>query len=228
MSAMQVERQEIKYPISCLEYRRLEARLKACMYQDEHAGKDGAYKVRSLYFDTPSERDRMDVLRGSENRHKIRLRIYSADDRTAKLELKAKNGRFQRKSTLIVTREEAGELIAGRYDCLRGRDSETAEHLYMELIQGAYRPRVMMEYDRTAFYLPSKEIRITFDWNAAANRVNTDLFAEDICWTALRPSSVGVLEVKFNGYLFSYVQNLLDDLDKLPAMNGKYIYACNI
>lgn len=228
MSMLQVKRQEIKYPISLLEYKKLEKKLKACMYQDEHAGSDGMYKVRSLYFDTPSEKDRMDVLRGCEKRHKIRLRIYSLDDPAAKLELKAKEGRFQRKSSLIVSREEAKELISGKYDCLREQGTEMAEHLYMELRQGMYRPRVLMEYDRAAFYLPSKDIRVTFDWNAAANRVNTDLFAEDICWIPLRPSSVGVLEVKFNGYLFSYIQNLLEGVNKLPAMNGKYIYACNI
>lgn len=228
MPMLQVKRQEIKYPISLFEYKKLEKKLRACMYQDEHAGSDGMYKVRSLYFDTPSEKDRMDVLRGCEKRHKIRLRIYSLDDPAAKLELKAKEGRFQRKSSLIVSREEARELISGKYDCLRGQGSEMAEHLYMELRQGMYRPRVLMEYDRAAFYLPSKDIRITFDWNAAANRVNTDLFAEDICWIPLRPSSVGVLEVKFNGYLFSYIQNLLEGVNKLPAMNGKYIYACNI
>lgn len=98
----------------------------------------------------------------------------------------------------------------------------------MELVRGMYRPRVMVEYQRAAFYIPFQEVRVTFDWNAAANRMNTDLFAKNICWTPLRPSSVGVLEVKFNGYLFSYVQNLLEEVEKLPTMNGKYIYACKI
>lgn len=228
MPELQVKRQEIKYPMSLLEYKRLEGKLKACLLQDEHAVKDGMYKVRSLYFDTPSERDRMDVLRGCENRHKIRLRVYSPGDPVAKLELKAKFGRFQSKTSVIVTREEANEIISGNFTCLRSQDSEGAARLYRELMQGMYRPRVMMEYDRAAFYLPSKDIRVTFDWNAVANRMCTDVFAKDICWTPLRPSGVGVLEVKFNGYLFSYVQNLLEDVDKLPTMNGKYIFACNI
>lgn len=228
MAEMQVQRQEIKYPVSILEYRKLESRLKACMYRDEHAGRDGTYKVRSLYFDTPFEKDRMDVMRGGERRRKIRLRVYSPDDPVAKLECKAKEGRFQKKSSLIVTREEAGELISGNYACLRERDSETADYMYREMAGGMYRPRVMMEYDRAAFFIPSREIRITFDWNGVANRIHTDLFSREICWMAFRPPGVGVLEVKFNGYLFSYVQYLLKDVEKLPAMNGKYIYACNI
>lgn len=228
MAVLQVKRQEIKYQISFLEYKKLERNLKACMRQDEYAGTDGTYRVRSLYFDTPLEKDRMDVLRGGEKRRKIRLRVYSPDDKTAKLELKAKEGRFQKKTSLPVTREEAEELIQGRFECLRKKNTKTAEHLYMELVRGMYRPRVMVEYQRAAFYIPFQEVRVTFDWNAAANRMNTDLFAKDICWTPLRPSSVGVLEVKFNGYLFSYVQNLLEEVEKLPTMNGKYIYACKI
>lgn len=96
MAVLQVKRQEIKYQIS-LEYKKLERNLKACMRQDEYAGTDGTYRVRSLYFDTPLEKDRMDVLRGGEKRRKIRIRVYSPDDKTAKLELKAKEGRFQKK-----------------------------------------------------------------------------------------------------------------------------------
>ena len=228
MAVLQVKRQEIKYQISLLEYKKLERNLKDCMRQDEYAGTDGTYRVRSLYFDTPLEKDRMDVLRGGEKRRKIRIRVYSPDDKTAKLELKAKEGRFQKKTSLPVTREEAEELIQGRFECLRKKNTKTAEHLYMELVRGMYRPRVMVEYQRAAFYIPFQEVRVTFDWNAAANRMNTDLFAKNICWTPLRPSSVGVLEVKFNGYLFSYVQNLLEEVEKLPTMNGKYIYACKI
>ena len=228
MAVLQVKRQEIKYQISLLEYKKLERNLKDCMRQDEYAGTDGTYRVRSLYFDTPLEKDRMDVLRGGEKRRKIRIRVYSPDDKTAKLELKEKEGRFQKKTSLPVTREEAEELIQGRFECLRKKNTKTAEHLYMELVRGMYRPRVMVEYQRAAFYIPFQEVRVTFDWNAAANRMNTDLFAKDICWTPLRPSSVGVLEVKFNGYLFSYVQNLLEEVEKLPTMNGKYIYACKI
>lgn len=228
MAVMQVKRQEIKYPVCLLEYKKLEQRLRVCMKQDQYAGKDGTYKVRSLYLDTPFEKDRMDVLRGSEKRHKIRLRIYSPEDEKVKLELKAKEGRFQKKSSVILTRDEARQIIAGNFRCLREMNSKIAEHLYTELVSGMYRPRVMVEYDRAAFYLPSKEIRVTFDQNLIANRMNTDLFSKEICWTALRPSSVGVLEVKFNGYLFSYVQELLKDVEKLPVMNGKYIFACNL
>ena len=37
MAVLQVKRQEIKYQISLLEYKKLERNLKACMRQDEYA-----------------------------------------------------------------------------------------------------------------------------------------------------------------------------------------------
>ena len=156
------------------------------------------------------------------------MRVYSPYDKTAKLEIKAKEGKYQKKVSIIVSREEAEQLIAGDFSCLSNKESEQAEHIRLTMEEGQYRPRVMVEYDRCAYYLPARDIRITFDYNAGASRVNFDIFSENICWTPLRPKSVGVLEVKFNGILFSYVENLLAGLEKLPSANGKYIYACNI
>jgi len=228
MAVLQVKRQEIKYPISLLEFKKLEGKLAACLLRDPYTGPCGYYKVRSLYFDTPFEDDREAVLRGGQKRHKIRLRIYSPSDRTAKLEMKAKEGRIQKKISVIVSREEAKQLIAGDFSCLKNKDSREAEHLWLEMQRKLYRPRVMVEYARSAYYLPARDIRVTFDYNAVASRTNFDLFGEDICWTPLRPASVGVLEVKFNEFLFSYVETLLEGVEKLPSANGKYIYACNI
>ena len=228
MAVIQVSRQEIKYPISILEFKKLEHKLAAFLPKDPYMGSCGYYKVRSLYFDTPFENDRMAVLGGDQKRHKIRLRIYSPQDQTAKLELKAKEGRIQKKISVIVSREEAYQITAGDYSCLERMDSPEAAHLRLALIRGQYRPRVMVEYNRTAYSLPAQETRVTFDYNAAASRTNLDLFGTDICWTPLRAASVGVLEVKFNGFLFNYVEELLKDVEKLPSANGKYIYACNI
>lgn len=118
--------------------------------------------------------------------------------------------------------------MAGEFSCLRQKDSPAAEHLRLEMERGMYRPRVMVEYARTAYSLPARDIRITFDYNAVASRSNLDLFSEQVCWTPLRPASVGVLEVKFNEFLFGYVATLLEEIEKLPSANGKYIYACNI
>ena len=228
MAVLQVNRQEIKYPISMLEYKKLEGKLSACLRRDPYTGPYGYYKVRSLYFDTPFEDDREAVLRGGQKRHKIRLRVYSPHDKVAKLEMKAKEGSIQKKISVIVSREEAQQLIAGDFSCLRDKDSPEAEHLRLAMERGMYRPRVMVEYKRSVHYLPARDIRITFDYDAVASRTNFDLFSDSICWTPLRPASVGVLEVKFNQFLFSYVQTLLEGVEKLPSANGKYIYACNI
>ena len=228
MDMIQVYRQEIKYQASVLEFKKIEHQLRACMLEDPHNGKNGGYTVRSLYFDSPYEQDRLAVLRGGEKRHKIRLRIYDPEDTQVKLELKAKEGTVQKKSSVLLTRDQAKEIMAGDFTLLRHMDSPIAQHIYLVMQEGQYRPRVLMEYDRTAYYLPSRETRVTFDYNARASRLNLDLFAEDICFTPLRPASIGVVEVKFDGYLYSYIKNIVSGLDRLPSSNGKYLFACNL
>lgn len=228
MAVMQVNRQEIKYPVSVLEFKKLERKLALCLSRDPYTGPGGFYRVRSLYFDTPLENDRNAVLTGQQKRHKIRLRIYSPEDQTAKLELKAKEGRIQKKISVTVSKEEACRIAAGDYSCLEGMDSPAAKHLYLELTAGAYRPRVLVEYCRSAYCLTARDIRVTFDYNAGASRSNLDLFSRNVCWTPLRPAGTGVLEVKFNSIMLTYVEELLKDVEVLPSANGKYIQACKI
>ena len=49
------------------------------------------YWIRSLYFDTVKDDDRRDKLIGIPDRKKVRLRIYSLDSDTARLEVKRKH-----------------------------------------------------------------------------------------------------------------------------------------
>ncbi|MGN0414737.1 MAG: VTC domain-containing protein [Agathobacter sp.] len=61
----------------------------------------GSYMVRSLYFDTPEDRDYFQKINEQNVRRKIRLRIYSPTDQRAKLEMKQKENIFQRKRSRI-------------------------------------------------------------------------------------------------------------------------------
>ena len=48
-------RHEYKYYCTAREMAELLARARGLMRPDLHAGADGAYRVRSLYFDTPED-----------------------------------------------------------------------------------------------------------------------------------------------------------------------------
>ena len=219
---MEVSRKEIKYLISAIQFRQLEKQLVLNMHRDAYARGDG-YVVRSLYFDSLFDQDYSDVLDGLETRKKIRLRVYSPDDQKAKLEYKFKQGANQRKSSLILSREQAEWIMSGQYEFLFQRPEPIAKVIYRDIMCGVYRPKVIIEYDRIAYSAPSNNIRVTFDSHIRASTANLDLFSHEICFTPLIEADVGVLEVKYDGFLFTYLQNALKNLDTRPMAMSKYV-----
>ena len=102
----EVLRQEKKFAINIADGVVLGGRLGAVMHADAHNGAQG-YTIRSLYFDTPDDQDFTDKIDGLELRRKIRLRIYSPQSDFAMLEMKQKEGPYQRKRSLRLRRGDA-------------------------------------------------------------------------------------------------------------------------
>ena len=81
-------RHEEKFFISTASARMLQGRLRAALGRDGHAGEDGRYFIRSLYFDDYQQSGLFDKIEGVEKREKYRIRFYDMDDRYIRLELK--------------------------------------------------------------------------------------------------------------------------------------------
>ena len=130
--------------------------------EDEHNGALG-YRVRSLYFDTMYDKDYFEKLDGVELRRKIRLRIYSPEDNFALLEMKQKQGQYQLKRSLRITRDDADAMIRGNYTPLLHYQEDFAAECYSLMQMQVYRPKTVVEYNRKAFIAKENKIRITFD-----------------------------------------------------------------
>ena len=169
----------MKYDIGPLEMADMKRRLDVFMDTDPHNGEKG-YLVRSLYFDTLHDTDFEEKVQGYDERQKIRLRVYSADSETAKLEVKEKTGGFQRKRSLILNREESMQMISRDYRFLTGRAEPLARWLYAFLNVHCYRPKCIVEYDRYAYITEHNDTRITFDQNLRASESNFDLFYKEV------------------------------------------------
>lgn len=87
------------------------------MSLDSHSSGDG-YTIRSLYFDSLEDVDWQEKEDGLELRRKIRLRNYGSQSTFAKLEMKQKQGANQKKRSLLLSKEDAQELISGDYSVL--------------------------------------------------------------------------------------------------------------
>ena len=112
-----VFRNEWKHLISSSDRAQLRTRLSAVAYQDPHAI-DGRYKIRSLYFDTISDRVLREKIDGVSVREKFRIRYYNDDPSVIFLEKKCKQSGSGYKLQTRLTKEQANRLADVAHDGL--------------------------------------------------------------------------------------------------------------
>lgn len=220
----EVFRQEKKYLMTMASMYALSGRLEPVMHQDSHNGAQG-YSIRSLYFDTLDERDYQSKVDGLELRRKIRLRIYDPSASFAMLEMKQKEGAYQKKRSLRVEREDARQLAQGQYESLLRYEEPFAAECYALLHGRCYRPKTIVEYRRKAYVAKENKIRITFDHQIRATETCYELFRPDLNLYPVLDSYLGVLEVKYNGFLLSYIKDLIQYADRSELSVSKYCLA---
>lgn len=224
---LDVSRKELKYLISPQEVSSLKEKLAAVMQVDIHGGREG-YRVRSLYFDSLFDSDFEDKVAGYDKRQKVRLRVYDPSDQKVKLELKKKTGSTQRKCSLIISRDEAKRMIKGDYTFLMERPETMAHQLYTFMLTKCYRPKCVVEYDRLAYFREENDIRVTFDGNLRATEADFDIFNEHLILYPVTPPGEVTMEVKYNGFLYSYIKKIINQANRMQISNSKYCRARQI
>ena len=220
----EVYRCEKKYFMTMPEIYRLSGKLEQVMLKDEHNGSEG-YIIRSLYFDTPFEGDYEAKIDGIELRRKIRLRIYDPSADYAMLEMKQKEGGYQKKRSLKVSRNDAEAMISGRFDCLLRYEDAFAAECFGVMNMYCYRPKTIVEYKRKAFIAKENKIRITFDSGIRATEADMSLFDPSLNMYPVLDPYNGVLEVKYNGFLLSYIKKLVNGANRSELSVSKYCLA---
>lgn len=217
----EVLRQEKKYLIPLDRFYEFSAGLHQVMQLDRHSVGEG-YSIRSLYFDTPEDRDFQEKEDGVEVRRKIRLRNYGSDTPFAILEMKQKQGAMQKKRSLRLSRTDAEQLIHGNYSVLLQYQEPFAKECFCLMNLYCYRPKAVIEYRRKAFVAKENRIRVTFDHHITGSESNFDIFSPKLpLWPILDPY-LSVLEVKYNGFLLSYIKDMLKVCDNSEVSVGKY------
>lgn len=219
-----VFREEKKYLIGIEDRFKLNNYLKNFLTEDPHNGAEG-YLVRSLYFDTLNEKDFTEKQDGIEMRRKVRLRIYSSKDEYAKLEIKQKQGNYQKKRSLIIKKEDAQKLINGDYGVLLKYEEDFAKECFVIMTTQLYRPKSIVQYNRSAFITKENNIRITFDANIIATEACYDIFSDQLNMYPVFSKYNTILEVKYNGFLLSYIKDMLEMVQKSELSVSKYCLA---
>lgn len=228
MRAKPTYRHELKYRINLPEWALLRCRLPAVVHRDPHAGENGEYMIRSLYFDdywnTAYEEKEIGVL----TRHKYRIRIYNCQDDLIRLERKSKYGAYIWKQSAPLTRQETEWLLEGEYGFLMQTPHPLLHEFYYECTSRIMRPRVIVDYDREPFILEAGDVRITFDKHIRAGMGRFEgFFDPELPTVEVMPGDSMIMEVKFTQFLPKMVRKILPPASSELTAASKYVLCCD-
>ena len=211
----------MKYVVAVETFLKMQRLLQSVLQPDEH-GIDGGYMVRSQYYDSITDEDLRDNLDGVMEKRKIRIRIYSTDATTAKLEYKCKTGTDGVKLSLNLSREEVIQMENGEYGFLLDKKEPLALELYNKMTEQVYMPKTIIEYDRTAYTYPVSDVRVTFDRNLRATVNPYGIFEENPFYLPLLTPDIGILEVKYNDFFPDVLKPLVKSIEDVSESYSKY------
>lgn len=196
------------------------------MEQDEHVGADGQYLIRSLYFDSLTDKCFYENENGDDPREKYRIRIYNCDSGRISLECKAKTRTMTRKTSCLITRSQCRSFMAGVIpDPEWGEARQKQAAMFNQMRLNHLRPVVIVQYTRTPYVNRAGNVRITFDDCIASSNDIEGFLDEDICLRSVLPVGRSILEVKWDELLPSYIRQQLD-LDSLQWTSFSKYYLC--
>ena len=111
MSDERKYRHEFKYLISAGQIEMEKHRMECLLQRDAHAGENGQYNIRSLYFDDYYNKCYYENENGTDPREKFRIRIYNHSKEKISLECKRKEHGMTHKSSCPLTEEQCRCLM---------------------------------------------------------------------------------------------------------------------
>lgn len=221
-------RNEWKYIVSNNDLTLIENKLSLVLKKDEHL-KNGKYIIHSLYFDDLYNTAMKENDAGVSKRYKWRIRYYDDDLSYIVLERKEKYNGMCGKRSCRLNKDEFMAIMNNDYmDYFYKSDSKLFKMFCMDLLNRCYRPKIIIDYERTAYVEPISNVRITFDRNITSSKEVNEFLEGSYTRFPLQENSSQVLEVKFDDILPSYVKQAVQ-LDSLKQTSfskyylGRYI-----
>ena len=224
MRTNKVNREEYKYFISQDEILYLRAMLSKVMKIDPNSRNNNKYTVTSLYFDTPINEDLEEKQSGIYYREKFRLRTYNLQNKTIKFESKKRANTAIIKDSEILSKEEAENVINGNFEVFAKHDSNFLRESYIRLKSKGYRPSIIVEYDREAYFLPFGNISITFDMDLRTYNAHKNILQLNKANIPIFLEGQQVLEVKFSSPLPEYLKKILSRIKGNRSAISKFVF----
>lgn len=226
-------RLEVKYLVDRSTRTALAQDLAAFMRPDIHAGPEGAYMVRSLYFDTPDYQAYSEKTDGVAVRHKLRVRAYGQDPSQTphvRMEVKSRYLSYIHKITVDVTQQEYAEIECA----LRRRtlpparlmgDGRVSKEFFRLQRQYNMEPKIIVQYRRQAFErVEISRTRVNFDDELQATR-NLDLLGPLRGARRVLRYGYAIFEIKVDNVLPHWLHTLIAKYNLQNEALSKYCYA---
>lgn len=203
-------RVEDKFACDEGELRILQSRISGFLKLDVNQKGAQGYTVTSVYFDDINDSCYWSTVDGNSKREKYRIRIYNNSLESIKLEVKYKQYNRIRKESVSITAEQMERLLDGKTIETNTLSANSPITLFNTAIKTrGLRPKVIVEYDRSAYIFDAGNVRITFDRNIRASK-EIENFGQTKLHCSLNNEMDSVLEVKYDEFLPDFIAQLLE------------------
>ena len=213
-------RHEYKHQINLADIYGLKARLGAILKHDSHAGDDGTYFVKSLYFDNYADKALREKLDGVDKREKFRIRYYGTDTSFIRLEKKTKINGLCNKTACRITAEECQKIIDGDTEFMKNSSRRLLQELYAKMKYQLLRPKCIVAYTRESFVYPPGNVRVTLDQNISGSHNVKEFLNPNLSF--LQTYHTSVLEVKWDAFLPQIIKDAVQIKSRRSAAFSKY------
>lgn len=218
-------RHEFKYLISAAQLPLLKSRIACILQPDKHAGADGIYNIRSLYFDDYHDRCYYENENGTDPREKFRIRIYNHSSQRITLECKRKERGKTLKTSCPLTIAQTQLLMEGKPIPEEEAVHPLIRKINLEIRTRMLHPAVIVEYERIPYIYRNGNVRITFDLNVSSSSSFAAFLSDELPKRPIMPPGQQLMEVKFDEYLPDFIYRSLNLGHLRQTAYSKY-YLC--
>lgn len=213
-----MKRYEMKYTLTAEQTAYVEDRIKEHMKVDKY----GLTTIASLYYDTPDYRLIRASIEKPSYKEKIRLRSYglASEDSPVYLELKRKSEKIVYKRRVTTTIAAVNAFFEGTGE-IEGEGQIAREISYFRAYYGKLVPTCLILYDRTAYYQPDGDLRLTIDRNPRYRMTDLNL-TTSLEGTPLLEEGYTVLEIKVQQAMPMWLGKILADAQIYKGSFSKY------
>ena len=222
-------RYENKYFLTEAMLNRVLAEVERHMVPDKFNRDRKTYTISNIYFDTADDYLIRTSLAKPKYKEKLRLRAYGVPGRNDKvfLEMKKKFSGLVNKRRTEIPLQDGYKFVenGGIVSLSEGMNPQVVREISCMIRRyGSLQPKVMIAYDRLAYFEKGNpDLRLSFDTNIRSRRDNLRL-DEGNDGALLLPKGMWLMEIKTASAVPLWLTNLLAQEDIYKTSFSKYGY----